>query len=67
MADPAFPPYLSLSQARDLILRSNGAERTLALAAEHAEKAREALRVLPESDAREALDKMARDTLTRSK
>lgn len=54
-------------QAGELISRSSGAEKTLALAREHSDKAREALRVFPESEAREALDKLARDTLTRRK
>jgi hexaprenyl-diphosphate synthase len=54
-------------QARHLILRSSGAERTAALAEHHSKLARQALEGLPESEARTALDHMARDTLTRKK
>lgn len=54
-------------QTRHLISRSSGAERTAALAAEHSKLARQALEGLPESEARQALDDMARDTLTRKK
>lgn len=54
-------------QARFLIGKSSGAERTLALATEHSNLARKALESLPESEARTALDNMARDTLIRRK
>lgn len=55
------------TQARQLILRSSGAERTLELATKHSDLARKALEGLPDSEARTALDEMARDTLTRRK
>lgn len=54
-------------QARHLISKSSGAERTAALAEEHSQLARKALVGLPESDARTALDELARDTLSRKK
>ena len=54
-------------QAKDLILRSSGASRTFDLASAHSAAAIEALHRLPESDARDALEKIARDVLTRKK
>ncbi|GAA5998784.1 trans-hexaprenyltranstransferase [Rhodotorula paludigena] len=56
-----------VERAKDLILRSSGAARTFALAEEHSNAAIAALRRLPESDARDALEKIARDVLTRKK
>ncbi|GAA6000495.1 hypothetical protein JCM10207_008038 [Rhodosporidiobolus poonsookiae] len=56
-----------VEQAKHLILRSSGAARTYALAEEHCAAAIAALRQLPESDARDALEKIARDVLTRKK
>ena len=44
------------SQARDLVRRSSGVERTRDLARAHADKAREVLAVLPDSDAKGALE-----------
>lgn len=64
--DTEVPPTRR-QQAKDLILRSSGASRTLDLAAAHSAAAIEALHRLPESDARDALEKMARDVLTRKK
>lgn len=54
-------------QARELISRSSGAERTLALATEHSNMARQALQGLPDSEAKQALDDLARDMLNRKK
>lgn len=54
-------------QARYLISKSSGAERTASLAAEHSKTARAALEGLPDSEARTALDELARDTLSRTK
>lgn len=56
-----------VDRAKHLILRSSGAERTFALAEQHSNAAIEALRRLPETDARDALEKIARDVLTRTK
>lgn len=57
----------TLSQARDLITRSSGAERTATLAAEHAATAREALQGLPESESRQALEDLTFKVLDRKK
>jgi hexaprenyl-diphosphate synthase len=43
-------------QARDLVRRSSGIERTRDLARAHADMAKEVLNVLPDSDAKSALD-----------
>ncbi|GAA5879741.1 hypothetical protein JCM3774_000171 [Rhodotorula dairenensis] len=56
-----------VDRAKHFILRSSGAERTFALAEQHSNAAIEALRRLPETDARDALEKIARDVLTRKK
>ncbi|GAA5975819.1 hypothetical protein JCM10908_005291 [Rhodotorula pacifica] len=56
-----------VERAKHLILRSSGAERTFALAEQHSNAAIEAIRRLPETDARDALEKIARDVLTRTK
>ncbi|GAA5901233.1 hypothetical protein JCM8208_002314 [Rhodotorula glutinis] len=56
-----------VERAKDLILRSSGATRTFDLAAAHSQAAIEALHRLPESDARDALEKIASDVLTRKK
>ena len=53
-------------QARDLVRRSSGVERTRALALAHTDKARELLQLLPESDARHALEALA-DRVVRRK
>ncbi|KAH8110590.1 terpenoid synthase [Phellopilus nigrolimitatus] len=52
--------------ARDLVRRSSGVERTRALAQAHADKAREVLLLLPESDARRALDALAERVVKRT-
>ncbi len=54
-------------QARDLISRSSGAERTAVLAATHAKAAKDSLLGLPESDARTALEELTDQVLARSK
>ncbi|GAA6034849.1 hypothetical protein JCM8097_009331 [Rhodosporidiobolus ruineniae] len=56
-----------VEEAKHLILRSSGAARTFALAEEHSALAIQALQGLPESEARDALEKIARDVLTRKK
>lgn len=58
---------VSSVQAKHLILRSSGAARTFTLAEQHSQAAIDAIRRLPESDARDALEKIARDVLTRKK
>ncbi|ORY79282.1 isoprenoid synthase domain-containing protein [Leucosporidium creatinivorum] len=67
MIERKFAGEDDVEQARHLISRSSGAERTAALAAEHSKLARQALEGLPDSEARTALDNMARDTLSRKK
>lgn len=51
-------------QAADIVRRTSGIERTRILAYEYAERARDALRVLPDSDAKMALEGLTE--LTRS-
>ncbi|KAF8801163.1 terpenoid synthase [Phlegmacium glaucopus] len=45
-----------VEKARDLVLRSSGVQRTRMLAQEHADKAKQVLQDLPESEARIALE-----------
>lgn len=52
--------------ARDLVRRSSGVERTRTLAKEHADKARELLTYLPESDARGALEVLTERVVKRT-
>ncbi|KAH0591196.1 hypothetical protein H2248_001288 [Termitomyces sp. 'cryptogamus'] len=52
-----------IQKARHYVARSQGIDRTRALAATYADKAREALRLLPESEYREALDVLAESAL----
>lgn len=54
-------------QARDFVRRSSGVAQTAALAENHAQLARDALRGLPESEAKEALDGLTRTVLSRSR
>ena len=54
-------------QARDLVKRSSGPAQTSALAEGHAQMARDALKGLPDSEAREALDGLTRTVLNRSR
>jgi hexaprenyl-diphosphate synthase len=53
------------SQARELVRRSSGVERTRDLARSHAEKAREALDGLPDSDAKVALEALTERVVQR--
>lgn len=57
---------LRSTQARDLVRRSSGVERTRALAQAHADKAREVLKHLPESTARSALETLAEKVVKRT-
>jgi len=54
-------------RARDLVKRSSGVAQTAALAEAHAQMARDALKSLPESEAKEALEGLTRTVLKRSK
>lgn len=55
-----------VAMARDLVRRSSGVQRTRELALAHANKSREVLRHLPESDAREALEVLAERVVKRT-
>ncbi|KAG6879442.1 hypothetical protein C0992_002573 [Termitomyces sp. T32_za158] len=55
-----------VEQARDYVSRSHGVERTRALALSYAEKAREALAFLPNSEHKSALDVLAHAAATRT-
>ncbi|KAL6304923.1 terpenoid synthase [Sparassis latifolia] len=52
--------------ARDLVRRSSGLERTRDLARKHAEKAREVLALLPDSDAKSALEELTERVVKRT-
>ncbi|CEQ41834.1 SPOSA6832_03615 [Sporobolomyces salmonicolor] len=67
MIERKFASEGDVERAKHLITRSSGASRTYALAEEHSRAAIEALHQLPESDARDGLEKIAKDVLTRSK
>lgn len=58
--------FLTL-KARDLVLRSQALPRTRMLAQQYADKAREILTLLPQSEARDALDVLAEKVVSRSK
>jgi hexaprenyl-diphosphate synthase len=53
-------------QARDLVRRSSGVERTRELAGAYADKALETLRYLPESEARSALEVLTERVVKRT-
>lgn len=53
-------------QARDLVRRSSGVARTRDLARTHAEKAREVLVMLPDSDAKSALEVLTERVVKRT-
>jgi hexaprenyl-diphosphate synthase len=56
-----------VDHARYLISKSSGAARTAELAERHSKIARKALEGLPETEARQALDDLAVDSLKRTK
>lgn len=56
-----------VENARNLVRKSSGPEKTVQLAKKHADLALEALRGLPESDAREALEGLTKTVLNRTK
>lgn len=66
----AFPDfyhyYVVGAQARDLVRRSSGVERTRDLARAHADKARDVVRLLPESEARHALEVLTERVVKRT-
>ena len=53
-------------QARDLVRRSSGVERTRDLARTHADKAREVLSLLPDSEAKSALEVLTERVVKRT-
>ena len=53
-------------QARDLVRRSSGVERTRELARAHAAKAQEVLSVLPDSEAKGALEVLTERVVKRT-
>jgi hypothetical protein len=57
---------LGLAQARDLVSRSTGVERTRELARSHADKAKQLLETLPDSEAKNALGVLAELVVKRS-
>lgn len=57
---------LNSSQARDLVRRSSGVERTRSLALSYADKAREVLGLLPDSDAKTALEVLTERVVKRT-
>ncbi|KAJ1946990.1 coq1 putative hexaprenyl diphosphate synthase [Kickxella alabastrina] len=56
-----------VAKAWELVHRSEGIERTRVLARQYMERAAEALRILPPSSARDALERVAMSVLTRTK
>jgi hexaprenyl-diphosphate synthase len=56
-----------LDQARDLVRRSSGVERTRALAQQYVDKAREIASLIPTSDARDALLALADMVISRKR
>ncbi len=55
------------TQARELVMRSDGIQQTRALAEDYAEKAISAISAFPESEAKNGLIEMAVKTLKRQK
>ncbi|GAO48153.1 putative hexaprenyl pyrophosphate synthetase Coq1 [Saitoella complicata NRRL Y-17804] len=56
-----------VERARELVEKSDGLEKTRALAEEYAQKALDAIRTFPESPARKALEQLTDKVLTRSR
>jgi hexaprenyl-diphosphate synthase len=54
-----------VEHARELVRRSSGVERTRVLAQAHADKAKEVIQALPDSDAKSALEVLAEKVMTR--
>lgn len=67
---PAPPPgigWLTNVQARELVYRSNGIQRTRELAQSYCETAKTAIQVFPDSDARAGLEEVLNMVVTRTK
>ncbi|KAL1972260.1 hypothetical protein VTN31DRAFT_7479 [Thermomyces dupontii] len=56
-----------VERAREIVARSDGLEQTRALAQEYADKARDAIKIFPESEAKDGLLKMCDKTMNRRK
>lgn len=56
-----------VEKAREIVRKSSGPAQTAALAQAHAQLALDALKGLPESDAREALEGLTKTVLNRTK
>lgn len=52
-------------QARDIVLRSSGVQRTRELAQAYSDKAKEVLQVLPDSEAKSALEALTERVIGR--
>ena len=61
-----FSPFGEPIQATQLVQQSSGVERTRLLALSYAEKAREVLDLLPESDTRLSLEALTETVVNRS-
>ncbi|KAI0348119.1 terpenoid synthase [Trametopsis cervina] len=66
MIERKFSQEGDVELARDLVRRSSGLDRTRALAKAYADKAREVLAVLPESDAKSALELLTERVVKRT-
>lgn len=58
---------LTILQARDIVLQSDGLEQTRALAQEYCEKAISAIQILPAGEARDGLEDMCTKVMKRRK
>ncbi|SGZ16720.1 BQ5605_C020g09061 [Microbotryum silenes-dioicae] len=67
MIERKFSERDDVERAIDMISRSSGAERTFELAQRHSQVAVDALKGLPESAARDELERIARETVKRKK
>lgn len=56
-----------MTQARDIVLQSDGLEQTRALAQEYCEKAISAIQILPPGEARDGLEEMCTKVMKRRK
>jgi hexaprenyl-diphosphate synthase len=60
-------PRLTVDQARQLVLQSDGIEQTRAMARDYSEQAIAAISGFPDSEAKDGLIEMATKTLQRQK
>jgi hexaprenyl-diphosphate synthase len=58
---------LTISQARELVVASDGIEQTRAFAQEYVDRAAQALEIFPESDAKNGLLEMCTKVMQRRK